>query len=395
MRAKHFSTLVIALASAFAVGFGGTGHAAAQQPPPSAFALGFGETGSAVAQQPRIQNGRLMSQPAGALDATFRRLVSAQAEPGWIGYAVPVVRRSEDRLSTGDTWISDGLVFTSGRLATCGLEPSTTTNRRPAGRPVQMQNPVRLEGPETLVVLYRIEEKAVQRIRIFSPDCELDAGGRTIQWLEGVTGADSVRRLATYVSTTEVRSDRLSETAIGAIALHRDEAADAMLERLGARDHPEFVRRKVTFWMGNARGARGFEAVKKIARDDPSEEVRKHAMFGLSQSTDAQSIPELVRFAKQDASPKVRGEAIFWLAQKAGQRAAAEITAAIENDPDTEVKKRAVFALSQLPKDEGIPLLIKIAKSNQNPAVRKQAMFWLGQSKDARALEFFAEVLAK
>jgi hypothetical protein len=27
--------------------------------------------------------------------------------------------------------------------------------------------------------------------------------------------------------------------------------------------------------------------------------------------------------------------------------------------------------------------------------VRKQAMFWLGQSRDPRALDFFAQVLAK
>ena len=140
---------------------------------------------------------------------------------------MPVVNRSEGRLCcTGDTWISDGIVFTNGRLATCGLEPSTTTTRRPADQPAQMQNPVRLEGPDTLVVLYRIEEKAVQRIRIFSPDCELDAGGRTIQWLEGVTGADSVKLLATYVSKAEVKSDRITDAAISAIAMHRDEAAD-------------------------------------------------------------------------------------------------------------------------------------------------------------------------
>jgi HEAT repeat protein len=381
MRAKRSALVALALLIL------GT-HAAAQP----AFAQGSGGAG-----QPRVSNGRLTSQPAANLDATFRRLVAAHTEPGWIGYSVPVVKPSEGRLCcTHDTWISDGLVFTNGRLATCGLEPSSsTTTRRPADQPVQMQNPVRLEGPENAVVLYRIEEKAVQRIRIFSPDCELDAGGRTIQWLEGVTGADSVKLLATYVSRADVKSDRISESAISAIAMHRDEAADAALERLGARDNPEFVRKKVTFWMGNTRGARGFEAVKKIARDDPSEEVRKSAMFGLSQSSDAQSVPELVRFARQDASPKVRGEAIFWLGQKAGQRAAAEITSTIENDPDTEVKKRAVFALSQLPKDEGIPLLIKVAKTNQNPAVRKQAMFWLGQSKDPRALDFFAEVLAK
>jgi HEAT repeat protein len=57
------------------------------------------------------------------------------------------------------------------------------------------------------------------------------------------------------------------------------------------------------------------------------------------------------------------------------------------------VKKRAVFALSQLPKEEGVPLLIKVARTNANPAVRKQAMFWLGQSRDPRAVDFFAEIL--
>jgi HEAT repeat protein len=59
------------------------------------------------------------------------------------------------------------------------------------------------------------------------------------------------------------------------------------------------------------------------------------------------------------------------------------------------VKKKAVFALSQLPKDEGVPLLIKVARTNTNPEVRKQAMFWLGQSKDSRAVDFFADVLRK
>jgi hypothetical protein len=369
----------------------------------AAFALGVGGPGSSVSvadqqPQPRIINGRLVSQAAGpGLDATFHRLVAAQTAPAWIGYSVPAIANGEGRLCcNGDTWISDGVVFVNGRLATCGLEPGDRAVRTSQGRAVPNQGPIRLEGPETMVVLYRVEEKTVQRIRIFSPDCELDAGGLTIQWLDGVTGADSVKLLGTFVSKAELRSDKLTDAAISAIAMHKDEAADAAFERLAAaKGNPEFVRKKVTFWMATARGRRGFEAVKQIARDDPSEDVRKGAMFGLSQSGDEQSIPELVRFARQDASARVRGEAIFWLAQKAGQRAGADITAAIENDPDTDVKKRAVFALSQLPKDEGIPLLIKVAKTNQNPAVRKQAMFWLGQSKDPRALEFFAEVLAK
>ena len=349
-----------------------------------------------TAQQPRVMNGRLVSQAAGpGLDA-FSRLVAAQTEPAWIGYSVPTVGGERRLCCGGDNYTSDGIVISNGRPATCGLEPGDRSVRTAQGQPAVNQGPVRLEGPDAMMVLYRVEHHAVQRIRIFSPDCELDAGGLTIHWIDAVNGPDSIRLLSTWVARTEVTSDRVTDTAISAIAMHKDEAADTALERLAAPgEHPEFVRKKVAFWMGHARGRRGFEAVKKIVRDDPSEDVRKTAMFGLSQSSDTRSVPELVRFARQDASPNVRGEAIFWLAQKAGQRAAAEITAVIENDPDTEVKKRAVFALSQLPKEDGIPLLIKVAKTNQNPAVRKQAMFWLGQTKDPRALEFFAQVLAR
>lgn len=389
MRANLLAAFTIAVASASALPYATGGSPQAVERPAVAQDAG-------AAGRPRVQNGQLVTRPAGGtLDGTFRSVVAAQTEPGWIGYAVPVVRRGEGQMCCSDhTWISDGIVFTNGRLASCGLEPATADTRRP-DQPARMQVPVRLEGPEHLMVLYRVAEKAVQRIRILSPDCELDAGGTTIHWIDGVAGADSVRLLATFVSRADVKSDRLTDAAITAIAMHRDAAADVTLERLGTPANPEFVRKKVAFWMGNARGARGFEAVKAIARDDPSEAVRKSAMLGLSQSGEAQSVPELIRFARQDPSAKVRGEALFWLAQKAGQRAAAEITSAIENDPDTDVKKRAVFALSQLPKDEGIPLLVKVARTNQNPAVRKQAMFWLGQSKDPRALQFFTEVLSK
>ena len=90
-----------------------------------------------------------------------------------------------------------------------------------------------------------------------------------------------------------------------------------------------------------------------------------------------------------------KNQALFWLAQRAGQEAVAAISDVLANDPDTDVKKRAVFALSQLPKDEGVPLLIQVARTNKNADVRKQAMFWLGQSRDARAVSFFEQVLLK
>jgi hypothetical protein len=348
-------------------------------------------------QQPRITNGRVVPQPAGtSLDGTVRKLVAAQTEPGWIGYSVPVV--SGDRImccSRGDgMWIGDGVTFTNGRINGCGLEGDRTSSQAATGASTPA-GPIHLEGPDQVIVLYRVEEKAVQKIRVFSPECELDAGGRTVQWVDGVKGADSVALLSTFVARDEQKRDRLTDSAVAAIALHKDDAADTALEQFASTNQPEFLRKKVAFWLGTTRGRRGFETVVKMAKNDPSEDVRKGAMFALSQSREPEALSTLIQFARQDQSSKVRGEAIFWLSQKAGQRAAKEITAAIEQDPDTDVKKKAVFALSQLPKDEGVPLLIQVAKDNKNPAVRKQAMFWLGQSKDPRALDFFQQVLAK
>jgi hypothetical protein len=282
----------------------------------------------AAAQGPRILNGRLDTQAAGTLAATFARVVAAQTEPAWVGYTVPT-QTGDNRQACcyGDTWVNGDVVISNGRLATCGLEPGDAAARTSQGQPVVNQGPIHLEGPDTMLVLFRVEDKAVQRVRIFSSDCELDAGGRAVHWLDGVSAGDSVKLLTSLVSG----GDRVRSGALAALAMHRDEVA----------------------------------------------------------------VPALLSLARQDPNARVRGDALFWLAQSAGRKVAGDITAAIDNDPDTDVKKRAVFALSQLPRDEGVPLLIKVAKTNQNPAVRKQAMFWLGQSKDQRALDFFAEILGK
>jgi len=283
----------------------------------------------APAQAPKILNGRLDTQAAGSnLATTFERLVSAQSEPAWIGYSVPTPTDSgRQQCCDGTTWMSDGVVITNGRLATCGLEPGDSTVRTSQGQPAPTQGPIHLEGPDTMLVLFRVEEKAVQRVRIFSPDCELDAGGRAVHWLDAVSPADSVRLLTSLVAGP----DRVRSGAMAALAMHREDVA----------------------------------------------------------------VPALLGLARQDPAARVRGDALFWLAQTAGRKVAGDITAAIDNDPDTQVKERAVFALSQLPKDEGIPLLITVARTNRNPVVRKRAMFWLGQSKDRRALDFFAEILGK
>jgi hypothetical protein len=333
-------------------------------------------------QQPHVQNARMETRSAaGGLEAMLRLIVNAQTSPEWVGYAVPIIPGDRQTCCWNDS------------VRGCFLEPSSND------RTIVVSNnqTVKLEGPTQLVVLYRVENREVGKVRSFSPECELDAGGLPFMWLTGVNAAESVKLLegiAKDTAGTARDQIRRAESAESAIAMHADPAADQALEDLLAPNQPEQVRRQSVFWLGNARGRRGFEVVSRIVREDPSDKLREHAVFALTQSKDTQALNVVAGVAHNDRSPHVRGQALFWLAQRAGQKIAeSAINDAIANDPETEVKKKAVFALTQMPAGQGVPLLIQVARTNRNPEVRKQAMFWLGQSKDERALAFIEEVL--
>lgn len=291
------------------------------------------------ARQSRIINGPIAPVAGGPLAATFQSLVASTTDVAWIGYTVPV--KDQDRIMC--CW-SDGSGSFSGSMAaggapccgSCRIEPATSGTRasETTGTPgeaaaASSAGPVKLEGSDRMLVLVRVANRQLDRVRTFSEDCEIDAGGRTVHLIEAVTAADSVALLASLVRGEPERKNRVTTGALAALAQH-DEASAA---------------------------------------------------------------PALTTLAREHTSAAVRGDAIFWLGQLAGRQAAAMITEAIDKDPETEVKRRAVFALSQLPRNEGVPLLIDVARKNTNPAVRKQAIFWLSQSKDPRALDFFAEIL--
>ena len=351
-----------------------------------------------AAQQPRIQNGTVTAQPAGTpFIQSFRSLVNSTPDVAWIGYSVPVSNGEQVMccFNSGTTVVNGTVSNASGCCGFCRLENSSGTSMTSRSEVASPAGVIKLEGSTRMVVLYRVENRAVERIRVFSEDCQLDAGGRPMRWLDNVGPPDSIALLESFAGVQGDARNRVSDGAITAIAMHGDPAADASLDRLVAQSQSESVRKKVTFWLGNARGQHGFQTLQRVLRDDPSVEVRKGAIFGLTQSKVPQALDMLIATARNDKEPRLRGEALFWLAQKAGEKATATIADRIDQDPDTEVKKKAVFALSQLPKDEGVPLLIKVARGNTNPEVRKQAMFWLGQSKDPRATDFFAEILGK
>ena len=195
--------------------------------------------------------------------------------------------------------------------------------------------PVQLEPAREMIVLVRVASGTVDRLRTFAPTCEIDAGEMPMIWLDGVTADASATWLTALVRAGTVadvgRSGSLVQSALAALELTPGPVA----------------------------------------------------------------LRTLVSLARDDGRPTVRSRALNALAVRAELEASATIQNAIVNDPDAQVKKAAVGALARMPKDEGVPLLIQVARTNRNVEVRKQAMFWLGESKDARAISFFEEILSK
>jgi HEAT repeat protein len=324
---------------------------------------------SAVAapQQPDVINGKLETRPlAGPLAQEFHKLEASSTSPLWLVYTFPAI---------------------PGQGTMCGSLENNNSNSR-------HNNIVRLEGPENLLVLFRLENRALDRVRVSSLDCQFDSGGLPFILLTGVQPAQSVDLLLELVHTcTQTSRKAHFDSLITAIALHRDPAADRALESMLALSQPESLREKALFWLANSRGRSGFEAVRRVLQTDPSDQVRDKATFALTVSKEAGAIPTLVEAARKDKSTKVRSQALFWLAQKAGLQESPVILEAARQDPDAHVRRQAVFALKQIPQGDGIPLLIQLARTSTDTEVRKQAVFWLGQSHDPRATSFFEEVL--
>jgi len=322
---------------------------------------------TAAIAQGRITNAKTETRSAAQGVAREVQAIVSRGVPAWIGYRAPLVTGPR-QMCCSDNFGDGGACC--GR---CRLEGGSGVTMS------QGESRVALEPPTEFVILARVNV-TVTRVRTFTPDCDIDAGGMPLVWLDGVRPEDSISWLASLVTsapdTGEVH-DRVAKPAIAAIALHNVEAADRTLEGFVAPARPEWLRADTSFWLGSARGAAGARLLARMMKEDPSDRVRDKVAFGLSVSKDPSALRTLIDAARNDKSARVRGQALFWLAHKAGEQAVATITGAIANDPETEVKKKAVFALSQLPGDEGVPMLIEVARTNKNPEVRKQAMFWI------------------
>lgn len=342
--------------------------------------------------RPKFTNAKVEERAvSGGLEATLRSIGAQAKGPVWAAYTVRT-KATDSLMCCFDSirQIRDN----TGCCGGCRLESDHGINvSRIEGRCAQRP------AHDHMFVFFRLESGEVRKVRAFSPDCLLDAGGRSIYWLAPVPEVQGfedqsikvLQGLARRGFTTD--PDGMGDEALMAMAMHLGDAADRALQELASPGQPEKQREQAAFWLGEERGKRGFEILKSLVGNGSDARFREEATFAISESKEPEALEQLIAMARRDSASRVREQALFWLAEKAGHKAVATITDAMENDPETSVRKKAVFALSEMPPDEGIPLLLKYARSHRDPVVRKEAIFWLGQSGDPRALDFMEEVL--
>jgi hypothetical protein len=266
---------------------------------------------SPAAAQPRLSNGDIRpTAVTGALTRAAIEGAAGRTGPAWVGYGVPITPGDHQMCC----WSGEG----NGCCSGCRLENRTgvTTTAPPPPAAV-----VKLEGATALHVLYRVENGAVTRIRMFSEDCALDAGGLTLHWLTGVRAADSVAVLAAFAEATATR--QLADGALSALAMHAEPAALERLVAAARKSASTHVRGQALFWLAQRAGAKAVGAIKDAIDNDPETEVKRRAVFALSQLPKDEGVPRLIDVARTHANPAVRKQAMFWLGQSNDPRALA------------------------------------------------------------------------
>jgi hypothetical protein len=246
----------------------------------------------AEAQQPRLTNGRIEPHAVSAgLARDLPALAGTLAEPTWIGYTLPLIDGNHEMC---DYW-NDGRRFT------------TSTD------------PIRLEPADFFFVMFRVENREITRIRTYSANCPLDAGGKAVHWFTNVAVNDSVAFLKTYIGPNATR--RLMDSAVTAIALTEGAQPLNELITLAREGSTANVKGSALFWLAQRAGQKAVGTITAAIDNDPDTDVKKKAVFALSQLPRDEGVPLLIEQARNNKNPAVRKQAMFWLGQSKDPRA--------------------------------------------------------------------------
>ena len=268
--------------------------------------LGVVAASTAFAQpQPDFVNARLVSRAAQPdVARAIAPIVKAHVEPAWIAYSVPAL--NNDAFGRGDGWSE------RCRLEQQRVDPATRT---------PLPGPIRLEPAPNLMVLLRLQTNEIQRVRTLSGDCQVDAGGLQVFWLGDVNAAQSVEFLKTLVANGAQNTMRdHSESALSAIALHRDAAASVAILDLAKNGAPR-LRQRALHWIARRAESQAIGVISQAIDNDPDVEVKRQAVSALGQLPRNEGIPLLIKLARAHADPVIRKQAMQRLGQSNDPRA--------------------------------------------------------------------------
>lgn len=238
----------------------------------------FVAAGLAVsAQQPQIQNGTVEARKSVGLDRDITSIAAGATEPVWVGWRETAV----EGWANNCCWYSDDSYMSRG----CTVEPAVPNTRGFAGMSVPdprpqfpaSSGPVKLEAGSEIIVMLRIvpgggsDARHVERLRTFSDDCPLDAGGRKVVWLDAVPSADSVKYLSSLIELKEVSGTptdarrRLNSSAISAIGMHHDNNVEPLIAL--AKQSTDTTSRSSAFtWLGRSKDPRAVSFIDGILK---------------------------------------------------------------------------------------------------------------------------------
>jgi hypothetical protein len=167
-----------------------------------------------------------------------------------------------------------------------------------------------------MLLVARIEQGKVRRIRIFSASCGLDGQDKTIQLLTNVSPDSSIDYLLAQIRNADREGELLA-----ALSLHDHPRVVPALIQVARHDPDKEIRRHAIFWLGQKAGAKVAGELRRAIDEDPDEDVKQHAVFAISQLPRDRSVPLLIDLAKTHKNRGVREKAMFWLAQTDDPRA--------------------------------------------------------------------------
>ena len=260
---------------------------------------------AAFGQPAALQNAQVqVRSAAGGLQAAMRTILAAQSAPAWVAYAVPAVA-GQLSMCCYNSWQCYSGCSLEGRTSECATPPAST-------------GPIQLEGPKQVYIFYRVDRNQVDRVRVFSPDCAVDAGSLAFFWLNDVKPAESIA----YLTTLARDPDRRSESMLMAIAMHAAPEAIATLTDMARNGAATHRRSQALAWLARtARPQVSQPIIDEAIAKDSSTEVKRQAVFALSQIPHNDGVPRLIELARTTRDATVRKQAMFWLGRAKDDRA--------------------------------------------------------------------------